>query len=344
MPRTLLLAIGKPFYSLPTALATLSEWVEHIILIPEAMNPEDFCRALRAAKLAPQGLALAGEGPYPELLAEAQRLHKALSLPVLILHEAPPAPPASGAEFGVLALRSTPEQTRRALLALGLALDTAPTVLASQAVASLVSEEAAKEGGVQEEAAPRVYTIDQLARLCDLPVKTMREHLSSGRLSAKPNPLGGTWTIRETELKRFLLENGLDTRGSEKPLRILIVDDENAVVSLIGSAIQFAGYNVHLDSADNGYDAMLKIGSTRPDLVILDVQMPGADGKMVLQAIRSNTHTSATRILVVSGNPGAVADMRQRGADDSLVKPFDLQSLLGKLETLLPSLGKRRVL
>ena len=346
MSQTLLLAIGQPFYRHPAALARLAQCVEELILVPQDLDVELFCQSLRVAGRIPRGVALSADEPYPELLLSARQLGQRLALPVLVVHEQPQAALHLDATIGSLALRCSPEEARSALTEL-LQLPGSPRAfLASQTVASLASEGPGEEASNGAQSTPasaaRIYTIDQLARLCDLPITALREHLASGRLSAKPNPLGGTWTIGEDELRRFLLENGLDTRGSEKPLRILIADDEDSVVSLIGSAIQFAGYNVQLDSADNGYDAMLKIGSTRPDLVILDVQMPGADGKMVLQAIRSNAHTSGTRILVVSGNPDAVTDMRQRGADDSLVKPFDLQSLLGKLEALLPSLKKRR--
>jgi CheY-like chemotaxis protein len=77
--------------------------------------------------------------------------------------------------------------------------------------------------------------------------------------------------------------------------------------------------------------------TVRPDLVLLDVQMPGIDGYTVCARIRADASLAAVRVIIVTANYGS-ADLeaaRRVGADDFLVKPFDPLVLLGKAKALL---------
>jgi DNA-binding response OmpR family regulator len=67
-------------------------------------------------------------------------------------------------------------------------------------------------------------------------------------------------------------------------VRVLVVDDEDYITDLIAVGLRFVGFDV--DTAVDGRDALAKIASTRPDLVVLDISMPGIDGIEVLQRIR----------------------------------------------------------
>lgn len=339
-----LLLVGEFWVNNPELLLKFSDAAPHVLNLPSAASLVPFF-AIPKKDQQKEMLAVAGDGDFLSLWRQAKTLRDTHHVPVLVCHPTPDA--GLLPEDGLAALAF--EFTRTELDAvLGVLLSIEAPIMrtvASQEVASFSSFDS--DAGISVPGSGlastrRVYTIDQLARLLDMPIEKVRGHLEAGELHAQPNPLGGTWTLTPDELRQFMERHDLDTRFSEEPLRVLIVDDEQAIVGLISNAIQFAGYNIITDSAGNGYDAMLKIGSTRPDLVILDVQMPGADGKKVLQAIRSNMHTSTTRILAVSAHPDAIQEMTNRGADDALIKPFDLKTLLGKLETLLPSIAKRR--
>ena len=112
---------------------------------------------------------------------------------------------------------------------------------------------------------------------------------------------------------------------NEKPPTILIVDDEAAQRELLGDFIQSLGY--HIETASSGEDALAAIGRQLPDMVLLDVRLPGISGIEVLQEIR--TTTPNLPVLLIT----AYADVRQAvaavktGADDYLAKPLDLDEL-----------------
>jgi two-component system response regulator MprA len=113
---------------------------------------------------------------------------------------------------------------------------------------------------------------------------------------------------------------------------ILVVDDDPGIVSFLKRGLIFEGYAV--DSAVNGSEALAKIRDTEPDLVILDVMMPGIDGIEVSKRLR---RVSEIPILMLTAK-GALGDKisgLNSGADDYLVKPFEFDELLARVEALL---------
>jgi two-component system response regulator MprA len=113
---------------------------------------------------------------------------------------------------------------------------------------------------------------------------------------------------------------------------ILVVDDDPGIVSFLKRGLIFEGYAV--DSAVNGSEALAKIRDTEPDLVILDVMMPGIDGIEVSKRLR---RVSEIPILMLTAK-GALGDKisgLNSGADDYLVKPFEFDELLARVQALL---------
>ena len=108
-----------------------------------------------------------------------------------------------------------------------------------------------------------------------------------------------------------------------KDRRILVVDDEERMVRFIRLNLEHDGFRVV--TAYNGMQAINKVRSDLPDLVLLDVMMPGElDGLQVLDAIKSDPRTKNTVVAMVTAR-GQVADgdeARRRGADAYFVKPF----------------------
>lgn len=115
-------------------------------------------------------------------------------------------------------------------------------------------------------------------------------------------------------------------------MRILVVDDDPEIVSFLKRGLTFEGYTV--DTAGDGAEALAKIREREPDLVILDVMMPGIDGIEVAKRLRK---ASAIPILMLTAK-GTVADRvagLDSGADDYLVKPFAFDELLARMRSLL---------
>ena len=114
--------------------------------------------------------------------------------------------------------------------------------------------------------------------------------------------------------------------------RILVVDDEDDLRSLVVTTLTRGGYEVH-DAADGqaGIDAFFEHA---PQLVVLDVMMPGLDGWTVLDRIREASDVPVIMLTARTAEADRVRGLRS-GADDYLVKPFGRQELVARIEALL---------
>jgi DNA-binding response OmpR family regulator len=117
------------------------------------------------------------------------------------------------------------------------------------------------------------------------------------------------------------------TRG-----RVLVIDDDGDVRALVTGLLERAGYEVN--EASDGRDGLRAVFSDRPDLVLLDVTMPGLDGWGTLERIRELTDVP---VLMVTARSGELEKVRglKAGADDYMTKPFGRQELLARVEALL---------
>ncbi len=114
--------------------------------------------------------------------------------------------------------------------------------------------------------------------------------------------------------------------------RILIIEDDEGIVRVLRRALSYEGYTV--DTALDGENGLHMARDHHPDLVILDLMLPGMDGIEVCQRLRSG---GSTPILMLTAKD-AVQDRVQgldAGADDYMTKPFELDELLARLRALL---------
>lgn len=115
--------------------------------------------------------------------------------------------------------------------------------------------------------------------------------------------------------------------------RILVIDDDPAVTSVLKRGLSYAGFAV--DTAGSG-DAGLDLARERvPDLVILDIMMPGLDGLEVLSRLRAADQTLPILMLTAKDAPADQVRGLGAGADDYVVKPFNWDVLLARVQTLL---------
>ena len=119
-------------------------------------------------------------------------------------------------------------------------------------------------------------------------------------------------------------------------LLVLIVDDQPAMVGALSAVIGRAGHRVV--TAYDGSTALRRFEDERPDLVLLDLAMPGLDGVEVCRAIRS---VARTPIIVLTGEAGerAKVEALDTGADDYIVKPFGKQELLARIRAVMRRQG-----
>lgn len=116
-------------------------------------------------------------------------------------------------------------------------------------------------------------------------------------------------------------------------VRILIADDDPAVRESLRRSLSFNGYEVSL--ASDGNEALAAAGDPAPDLVLLDVNMPGIDGLEVCRRIRASGNDIPVLILTARVEVGDRVLGLDAGADDYLPKPFALEELLARIRALL---------
>jgi two-component system response regulator MprA len=116
-------------------------------------------------------------------------------------------------------------------------------------------------------------------------------------------------------------------------MRILVVDDESAVRNALRRAFTLAGYDVTL--AENGDAALACLMQQTPDAVVLDLLMPGTDGVEVCRRMRAAGDRTPVLMLTARETVADRVAGLDAGADDYLVKPFDLDELLARVRALL---------
>ena len=117
--------------------------------------------------------------------------------------------------------------------------------------------------------------------------------------------------------------------------RILVVDDEPNILKLISFILKSNGYEAI--EANSGSECLEKLKKERPDLIILDVMMPGMDGFEVARKISSNPEISGIPILMLSSRAQFEDKMRgiESGATDYVTKPFNKEDLIQKVKECL---------
>ena len=131
----------------------------------------------------------------------------------------------------------------------------------------------------------------------------------------------------------ILTEFGEDIRDvSASPRRILVVDDDPMVATTIQRVLRPEGYDVEV--ALGGAAALDQARARKPDLVVLDLMMPGVDGLEVCRQLRANGSLPILMLTARSGTSDRVRGL-DTGADDYLVKPFAYAELLARVRALL---------
>ena len=111
--------------------------------------------------------------------------------------------------------------------------------------------------------------------------------------------------------------------------RILLVDDDEAITAMLTRFLTLSGIDVVI--AHNGEQALALVADTKPDLIVLDVLMPGLDGREVLRRLRRQDNWTPVILLTqITGTAERIMALEE-GADDYLNKPFDPQELVVRI-------------
>jgi len=181
-----------------------------------------------------------------------------------------------------------------------------------------------------------VYSIPEAARICSVGRTTMWRWVKSGEFKASTT-LGGKYRISREDLEKFIIENNIYPLGHKlSPLgKILIVDDDPNIQTLLTKMLFDEKYKTEM--ASDGFEAGIKVMEFKPDLIILDLLMPGMDGFDVCERMKKNSSTSHIKILAVTGYDTKENKNRimQAGADGYLAKPMSKNELVNMINDLL---------
>ncbi len=156
---------------------------------------------------------------------------------------------------------------------------------------------------------------------------TVRGWAQKGLLQAEVTP-GGHRRFRREEVERFARQ--WNPAGNRGPLRVLIVDDDRAVIGFLKELLEGGEHPVQVEIADSGFEAGRKVHLFSPDVVLLDLMMPGLKGTDVCRLIKTSPGHADVRVIAMSGylTPENEAELLAAGAECCLAKPIDTARLL----------------
>jgi excisionase family DNA binding protein len=181
------------------------------------------------------------------------------------------------------------------------------------------------------------FSTSEVARYCHVTADTIRKWAEARRITVFKTP-GGHRRIRREDLIHFLRENNIPLHSdlSSDGVRILVVDDEKAVIAVIRRFLERSNSSFEVEVAMDGYEAGHQVGTFRPNVVFLDLRLPGVDGFEVCERIKSSAEGSSTNVIAMTGYfDASIAErITGLGASMCLQKPFtpdDLRRALAKV-------------
>ncbi len=189
-----------------------------------------------------------------------------------------------------------------------------------------------------------ILTIPEAASFCAVDRVTMWRWVKSGGLKVSVTP-GGHHRILKENLESFLIDCGmypLATKSFPRN-RVLIVDDDLMIRKTLSQTL--FNYKYETETAGNGFEAGIKTVQFKPDLITLDLIMPGMmDGFAVCRYLKNDPTTSGVKILILTGYDTEENrdKIMEAGADDFLVKPIEVDLLIRHIEVLLGGKSGRK--
>ena len=116
-------------------------------------------------------------------------------------------------------------------------------------------------------------------------------------------------------------------------VRVLVLDDQEYLRDIIAVILGDAGYPAI--AVPNTQEALHQLEELRPDLLVLDMALPGISGLEFLDQLRADPRWTTLKVLMVSGDPGKLFAVQERANVGTLTKPFDVNALLAETERLI---------
>ncbi len=184
------------------------------------------------------------------------------------------------------------------------------------------------------------FTTFEISQICGVNPTTVQNWVKGKKLRAFTTP-GGHRRVRREDLILFMTKFGMPVPAelAQRPSLIMIVDDEKEILDLLEELIKSGDDEVSITKAESGVEALLMIGEKKPDLLILDIMMPGMNGYEICQKLKSSPGTQDIKIIAISGDRSATVRERilNAGADLFFTKPLKMAEFRNRCFNLLQS-------
>jgi excisionase family DNA binding protein len=175
------------------------------------------------------------------------------------------------------------------------------------------------------------FTTSEVGKMLGMALQSVSNWIDAGQLRAGRTP-GGHRRVQPEDLLDFLRKQGLAIPAELQPSppKVLIVDDEEAVVSWVAAEIRAERPDIEVLVARDGFSAGEIVGFERPDVVVLDLRMPGIDGFEVCRRIKDREETRKTTVIAMTAYPSPKSEQRilECGAEICLTKSLEANVLL----------------
>lgn len=183
-----------------------------------------------------------------------------------------------------------------------------------------------------------VLTTGEVAKLCNVAPRTVSKWFDSGKLRGYRIPGSKDRRIPLQQLVRFMRAHGIPLNGLDTGVtRVLVVESNGDMAELLAATLEReAGFEVR--TASCAFEAGTAAQAFKPNVILLDIGIPGLTGREVIRAIRNMPDLSTVRIVAVTGvlREGEEASLRQHGFDVALQRPFEVAQAIQAIEQLVP--------
>ena len=197
----------------------------------------------------------------------------------------------------------------------------------------------------------RVFSAHEVANFCDVVNQTAINWIRQGHLDAYTTP-GGQYRVYADVLAKFMQQQGMRMPDEVREVlaeqarieQVLIVDDDQELNDLIKQYLDKRYPEFKINQAYDGYDAGKAIFEHKPDVVLLDINLPGVDGLKLCRQIKADENLSRPIVISITGVEDKEVEERAKdaGVDAFLRKPVDLDALPGLIEQLAEQRSTQR--
>lgn len=180
----------------------------------------------------------------------------------------------------------------------------------------------------------------EIAAYCDVHHRTVSRWIANGQLKGHKLPGRGNYRVQLDDFLAFLQKQkmpmpaALAAETEQAQAKLLIIDDEPAFRAAIKRALYGEGYDITL--ANDGFQAGINLMQLKPNLITLDLDMPGLNGFEVLNYIKQTPELASLKVVVISGlAESELVKAKAAGADAVLAKPFENSTLKNVIADLL---------